>query len=253
MLDFTDKVVLVTGASRGIGRAIAQMFAKQGATLIIHYHQNRAAAEQTAVSLPNNNHLILQADMKDAAGIKEMVETAVSAKGRIDILINNAGIFEAHPIESVSYHKWQAAWERIINTNLIGIANLTYCVSQQMINQGGGRIVNISSRGAFRGEPLAPAYGASKAGLNAMSQSLAKQLAPHNIFVGVVAPGFVETDMAADHLASSHGDGIRNQSPLKRVAKPEEVAYAALFLASDGAQFMTGAIIDVNGASYLRT
>ncbi len=253
MMNFTNKVVLVTGASRGIGRSIAQMFAERGATIIVHYHQNRAAAEQTAVSLPGNNHLILQADMKDAEGIKEMVQTAVSATGRIDILINNAGIFEPHPLESVSYDEWQTAWRRVIDTNLIGIANLTYCVGRQMITQGGGRIVNISSRGAFRGEPLAPAYGASKAGLNAMSQSLAKQLAPHNIFVGVVAPGFVETDMAATHLASPRGEGIRNQSPLKRVAKPEEVAYAALFLASEGAQFMTGAIIDVNGASYLRT
>jgi 3-oxoacyl-[acyl-carrier protein] reductase len=141
----------------------------------------------------------------------------------------------------------------VLDTNLIGAANATYCAAQQMIKQGGGRIVNISSRGAFRGEPDAPAYGASKAGLNAMSQSLAKYLAPYNIFVGVVAPGFVQTDMARDHLTGPQGDAIRNQSPLGRVAQPEEVAYAALFLASEGSQFMTGAIIDVNGASYLRT
>jgi NAD(P)-dependent dehydrogenase (short-subunit alcohol dehydrogenase family) len=128
-----------------------------------------------------------------------------------------------------------------------------YCAAQHMIGQGNGRIVNISSRGAFRGEPDAPAYGASKAGLNSMSQSLAKYLAPYNIFVGVVAPGFVETDMAQETLAGPEGDDIRNQSPFKRVAKPEEVAYATLFLASEGAEFMTGAIIDVNGASYLRT
>lgn len=122
-----------------------------------------------------------------------------------------------------------------------------------MIEHGGGRIVNVSSRGAFRGEPDAPAYGASKAGLNSMSQSLARALAPHNIFVGVVAPGWVETDMAADYLNGENGDSIRAQSPLGRVAKPEEVAYAVLFLASDGAEFATGTIIDVNGASYLRS
>jgi NAD(P)-dependent dehydrogenase (short-subunit alcohol dehydrogenase family) len=122
-----------------------------------------------------------------------------------------------------------------------------------MIKNGGGRIVNVSSRGAFRGEPESPAYGASKAGLNAMSQSLAKKLAKHNIFVGVVAPGFVETDMAAELLTGPEGDGIRNQSPLGRVARPEEVARAVLFLAAEGSEFMTGAIIDVNGASYLRT
>ena len=122
-----------------------------------------------------------------------------------------------------------------------------------MIQQGGGRIVNISSRGAFRGEPTAPAYGASKAALNSLGQSLAKLLAPHNIFVGTVAPGFVETDMAAERLAAADGDEIRAQSPLGRVAKPQEVAYAALFLASAGAEFSTGTIIDVNGASYLRS
>jgi NAD(P)-dependent dehydrogenase (short-subunit alcohol dehydrogenase family) len=122
-----------------------------------------------------------------------------------------------------------------------------------MMRRGGGRIVNISSRGAFRGEPTAPAYGASKAAMNSMGQSLAKALAPHNIFIGTVAPGFVETDMAARVLDTPAGDEIRNQSPLKRVAKPDEVAYAALFLASEGAEFSTGTIIDVNGASYLRS
>lgn len=122
-----------------------------------------------------------------------------------------------------------------------------------MIDQGGGRIVNISSRGAFRGEPEQPAYGASKAGLNAMRQSLAQKLAPHNIFVGGVAPGFVETDMAAARFASPEGVEIRQQSPLGRVAQPEDVAYAVLFLASPSAEFTTGTIIDVNGASYLRS
>jgi len=122
-----------------------------------------------------------------------------------------------------------------------------------MMEAGGGRIVNVSSRGAFRGEPESPAYGASKAGLNALSQSLAQKLAPHNIFVGVVAPGFVETDMAAAHLEGERGQAIRAQSPLNRVAKPEEVAHVVLFLASEGAEFTTGTIIDVNGASYLRS
>jgi NAD(P)-dependent dehydrogenase (short-subunit alcohol dehydrogenase family) len=122
-----------------------------------------------------------------------------------------------------------------------------------MIEQGGGRIVNVSSRGAFRGEPLGPAYGASKAALNSLSQSLAKYLAPHNITVSVVAPGFVQTDMALGKLTGVQGDEIRRQSPFNRVARPEEVAYAVLFLASEGAEFMTGAILDVNGASYLRT
>jgi len=121
------------------------------------------------------------------------------------------------------------------------------------MEHGGGRIVNVSSRGAFRGEPEGPAYGASKAGLNAMSQSLAQRLATHNIFVGVVAPGFVETEMGARVLDGPLGDSVRAQSPLNRVARPEEVAYAVLFLASSGSEFSTGTIIDVNGASYLRS
>ena len=122
-----------------------------------------------------------------------------------------------------------------------------------MMDHGGRRIVNVSSRGAFRGEPEAPAYGASKAGLNAMSQSMAKALAPHNIFVYGVAPGFVETEMAEFVLSGPEGDAVRRESPLGRVARPDEVARAVLFLASEGTDFMTGCILDVNGASYLRS
>ena len=254
-MNFSDKVVLVTGGSRGIGQAIAQQFAKRGARVAVHYHSNRAAAETTKASLPGGPHLIVQADMKDASAIETMVNTVAAEMGRLDVLVNNAGIYEEHPIAETSYAGWQASWQRVIETNLIGAANASYCAARVMMRQegGNGRIVNVSSRGAFRGEPLGPAYGASKAGMNAMGQSLAKYLAPFNIFVGTVAPGFVETDMAADHLAGPEGEGIRNQSPLGRVAKPEEVAYAVLFLASEGAEFLTGAIIDVNGASYLRT
>ena len=253
-MDFTGKTVLVTGGSRGIGREVARQFAERGALVAVHYNSNRQAAEETVATLPGGPHLIVQADCMDADGVQRMVETAVSHLGRLDILVNNAGIFESHPLADVSYEAWQAAWHNTLGTNLIGAANAAYCAARHMIKQGhGGRIINISSRGAFRGEPLAPAYGASKAGMNAMSQSLAKYLAPYNIFVGVVAPGFVETDMAASILSSPAGDEIRSQSPLGRVAKPEEVAYAAVFLASEGAEFMTGAIIDVNGASYLRS
>lgn len=252
-MNFSDKVVLVTGGSRGIGRAICQQFARHGAQVVVHYHSNRAAAEATAVSLPNSNHHIAQAEMANPAELARLVAEVVEKYGRIDILVNNAGIYEEHPLAEVSFAEWQAAWHNTLAVNLVGVANLCYLVGQQMIGQGYGRIVNVSSRGAFRGEPTAPAYGASKAGLNAMSQSLAKYLAPHNVFVGVVAPGFVETDMAEDLLAGEAGAGIRGQSPLNRVATPDEVAYPVLFLAAEGTQFLTGAIIDVNGASYLRT
>ncbi len=252
-MDFTDKIVLVTGASRGIGRAIAQQFAQRGARVAVHYKQNQQAAEATLALLPGGPHHIFQADVADPDAVQQLVVDVISQMGGLDILVNNAGIFEEHRLADVSYDEWQQQWQATLNANLIGPANLRYCAARHMIEHGGGRIVNVSSRGAVRGEPDAPAYGASKAGMNAMGQSLAKALAPHGIFIGTVAPGFVETDMVTEHLADERGDAIRNQSPLGRVAKPEEVAYAVLFLASDGAQFATGAIIDVNGASYLRT
>lgn len=251
--DFTGKVVLITGAAQGIGRVIARQFAERGAHVAIHFNRNQGQAEKTLASLAGSSHSIHQADIADASSVSRLVEAVISEHGRIDVLVNNAAIFEAHPIANVSYDAWQAAWTRTLNANLIGAANVSYCAAQQMIKQGGGRIVNISSRGAFRGEPDAPAYGASKAALNAMSQSLAQALAPHSIFVYVVAPGFVETERVAYRLDAPEGEGIRNQSPLKRVAKPEEVARTVLFLASEGTDFLTGGIIDVNGASYLRS
>lgn len=252
-MDFTGKKVLVTGASRGIGKAIAHQFASRGAHIAVHYNTNQTAAQETLGELPGSGHIIVQADIANPTDVQRMItETHENLHG-LDILVNNAGIYEEHPIAEVSYEDWQNSWQRVIHANLIGVANTMFCAAQVMMQQGGGRIVNVSSRGAFRGEPLGPAYGASKAGLNSLSQSLAKALAPHNIFVGVVAPGFVETDMAADILASPQGEFIRNESPLKRVAAPDDVAYVVVFLASAGAEFATGAIIDVNGASYLRT
>ena len=252
-MNFDGKVALITGAARGIGRVIAQQFAENGARVALHFHSNREAAEKGFDPLAGTSHSLHQADITDAAEASQLVEAVIRQHGRLDILVNNAAIFEAHPIAKISYEDWQASWQRTLNTNLIGAANVTFCAAQQMIQQGGGSIVNISSRGAFRGEPHAPAYGASKAALNAMSQSLAQALAPHSIFVYVVAPGFVETERVAYRLDGAEGDGIRNQSPLKRVAKPEEVAKTVLFLASEGTDFLTGGIIDVNGASYLRS
>ncbi len=253
MFRFDNKIVLVTGGSRGIGREIAKQFADLGATVAVHYVRNLTAAETTRDSLAGAGHTTVQADMQSPEQVQQAIDTVVKQYGRLDILINNAGVFVTHKIAEASFDDWQAAWKTVIDTNLIGPANACYCAAQQMIKQGGGRIVNVSSRGAFRGEPEAPAYGASKAGLNQMSQSLAKALAPHNIFVGVVAPGFVETEMAKTKLEGESGVQIRSQSPLNRVAMPDEVARAVLFLAAPGTEFMTGAIVDVNGASYLRS
>jgi 3-oxoacyl-[acyl-carrier protein] reductase len=252
-MDFSGKIVLVTGASRGIGRECARQFAQRGARVAVHYGSNRTAAEETLRMLVGSGHMVVGADMADAEAVRQMVDAVAVEMGGLDILVNNAGIYSEHPITEVDYAQWQVDWIRILQTNLIGAANAIFCAVPHMRKRGGGRVVNVSSRGAFRGEPTGPAYGASKAGMNSMGQSLAVALAPHNIFVGTVAPGWVETDMATEHLNAPGGDAIRNQSPLGRVAKPEEVAYAVLFLASEGAEFMTGAILDVNGASYLRT
>ena len=252
-MKFDNKIVLITGASRGIGREVAKQFADRGATIAIHYNSNRTAAEETQSMLSGDGHIIVQTNMDDAEGIQQMVESVIEQLGRVDILVNNAGIYEEFPLDEVSYEEWQGHFRRVLDVNLIGAANTTYCVAQNMIKNGGGRIVNVSSRGANRGEPTAPAYGASKAGMNIMGQSLAKLLAPHNIYIGTVAPCFTETDMVTDRLAQPDGDEIRNQSPLGRVAKPEDVAHVVVFLASEGAEYTTGTIIDVNGASYLRS
>ncbi len=250
---FDGKSVLVTGGSRGIGRAIALGFAARGARVAVHYGSNREAAATTKALLDGAGHIILQADVADPAAVARMVDTVIERMGGLDILVNNAGIYEERPLPETSYEDWVDYFQRILNVNLLGAANAIYCAAQHMIVKGGGRIVNISSRGAFRGEPTAPAYGASKAGMNNLGQSLAQLLAPRNIFIGTVAPGFVETDMAAERLAQPDGTAIRAQSPLNRVAKPEDVAYVAMFLASEGAEYSTGAIVDVNGASYLRS
>ncbi|RMD89550.1 MAG: SDR family oxidoreductase [Calditrichaeota bacterium] len=252
-MNFSDKIVLVTGASRGIGREIARQFAEKNARVAVHYHKNAQSAQETLSKLAGTGHAIFQADLTDAQQIEKLVGSVIEKMETIDILVNNAGIFEEHPIQEVDYTRWQEAWQETLATNLLGPANLTFCVVNHMIKHGGGKIVNVSSRGAFRGEPDAPAYGASKAGLNAMSQSLAKALAPYNIFIYVVAPGFVETDMARPILQGPAGEAIRQQSPLGRVARPDEVARTVVFLASEGTDFLTGCIVDINGASYLRT
>ncbi|WP_405147066.1 SDR family oxidoreductase [Sphaerisporangium sp. NBC_01403] len=247
----SGRAVLVTGASRGIGRAIATAFAAAGDRVAIHHRGSADLAVRLRDELPGDGHVVVQADIADPGQVRRMADEAAEALGGIDVLVNNAGVFFHHPITEVSYEEWQAAWRETLDTNLVGAANLTWCAVRHM--RRGGRIVNVSSRGAFRGEPEGPAYGASKAGLNALGQSLAIALAPHGISVGTVAPGFVQTDMTNEHLKPPRGDAIRAQSPFGRVGLPEEIAAAVLYLASPAAEWATGSIIDLNGASYLRT
>lgn len=256
---YHGKVVLVTGGSGGIGREICRRFAAAGADVWVAYGSGSEAAEETLSRMaeagrgtPYKGRKV-QVSLLDADSVEAMVNRVADESGRIDLVVNNAGIFERHPPMETSFEDWQTAWGRTLGINLQGPANVCHRAAAVMKRQGGGRIVNITSRGAFRGEPECPAYGASKAGLNSLSQSLALALAPHGIQVFAVAPGFVETAMARPYLTGEMADAIRNQSPLGRVAKVGDVAYWVLCLADDDAEFATGTIIDVNGASYLRS
>ncbi|MGE5624442.1 MAG: SDR family NAD(P)-dependent oxidoreductase [Bacillota bacterium] len=252
-MDFKGKTVLITGASRGIGRATAEAFAAAGAGVALHVRKDMKKGEELAKRLPGSGNRAFAAELTDPAACEKLVTDVAAHYGRLDVLVNNAGVYEVKPLKDLPYAEWQATWQRTLASNLFAPANLCFLAARVMRNQGDGKIINISSRGAFRGEPDAPAYGASKAGLNQLSQSLAQALAPFNIFVGVVAPGFVHTDMAAEILDGPAGEGIKKQSPLNRVATPEEVAEAVLRLAADGMMAATGCILDVNGASYLRS
>jgi 3-oxoacyl-[acyl-carrier protein] reductase len=245
------RAVLVTGASRGIGRAVAEAFAARGDRVAVHHRDSASLADSVAAGLDGSGHAVVQADLADADAVRLMVDAAHAALGGLDVLVNNAGIYVSHPITATSYADWQRAWQDTLAVNLTGAANVTWCAVQHMRHTG-GRIVNVSSRGAIRGEVEHPAYAASKGGLDSLSGSLARTLAPYGIAVATVAPGYVQTEMAAEHLSSERGDEIRAQSPFNRVATPAEIAAAVVYLASAEAEWASGAIIDLNGASYLR-
>ena len=243
--NLSNKTILITGAAGGIGEALCTSFAEANGTIILHYNSNRDKAESLLQKLPGMHHRAIQCDLSNA----DQVNTMFSAIDHVDIVINNAAVVENHEIDSLSYQDWQDIWERTIGANLIGPANIMYLASKFMIKNGGGKFINISSRGAFRGEPSAPAYGASKAGLNSLGQSLAKALAKDSVFVYTIAPRFVDTERVKNLI----DDEVRAQSPLNRVAKPQQIADTALWLATGDNEFLTGCIIDVNGASYLRS
>jgi 3-oxoacyl-[acyl-carrier protein] reductase len=245
------RAVLVTGASRGIGRAVAQAFAELGDRVAVHHRGSPGLAGEVLAGLPGEGHVVVQADLADAAAVRQMVDAAQAGLGGLDVLVNNAGTFRPHPVTEVSYEQWQDAWREVLAVNLTGAANVTWCAVQYM-KATGGRIVNVTSRGAYRGEPRHPAYGASKAGLNSFGQSMARALAPFGIAVASVAPGFVETAMARPDLDAAQGDEIRAQSPFGRVATTGEVAAAVVYLASAQAEWASGAVLDLNGASYFR-
>jgi 3-oxoacyl-[acyl-carrier protein] reductase len=246
------RAVLVTGASGGIGAAIAHAFAEAGDRVAVHYSSRREAAEQVVAALPGEGHVAVGADIADPAQARRLVDTAAEALGGLDVLVNNAGVQREHPVLGVSYEEWQDAWSHIMSINLIGPANVAYCAVQHMRDRG-GRIINVSSRSACRGEPDEIAYAAAKAGLNAMGQSLAQAVGHRGIAVTTVAPGFVDAGMADPIMAGPRGEEIRAQSPLGRVARADEVAQAVLYFASPAAEFASGAILDLFGASHLRS
>ena len=248
----SGRAVLVTGAARGIGWAIASRFAEAGDRVAILDKVSGDAAEKLVVGLGGSRHVVVEADLLDSEAVLAAVDSAAEQLGGLDVLVNNAGIFTAHPITDVDYATWQEHWRTTLGVNLVGAANVTWCAVRHL-KERGGRIVNVTSRGAFRGEPDVPAYGASKAGLNSLTQSLAIALAPHGISVSAVAPGFVATDMTTEHLKPPGGDEIRAQSPFGRVAEPEEIAAGVFYLASAQAEWASGTILDLNGASYLRS
>lgn len=253
-------VALVTGASRGIGSVIAAQLAAREVRIAAHYRSRRTEMDAVLASLPGEGHCAFAAALEDPGAVTSLWREVTTKMGAIDILINNAGLFVDHPPLSTSLESWRSAWNLTLGANLVAPADLCVQAAQHMNQRepvsptfGRGRIVNISSRGAFRGEPDSPAYGASKAGLNSLSQSLAKALAPRAIYVYCLAPGWVETEMARGPLAGPGGAEILAQHPLGRLSQPEEIASAATYCALDAPPAMTGGVIDINGASYLRT
>lgn len=247
---------LVTGASRGIGASVAHALAEAGHRVAVHAGRDGAAAEEVRAALPGRGHTVVVGDLTDPDTCARVVTETVDALGDLDVLVNNAGVYDPHAIATTSYAEWQRVWRRTLDLNLVAAANLSWLTVQHLLGRGagpaGGRLVSVGSRGAYRGEPATPAYGAAKAGLHAMTQSLAVALASHGILAAAVAPGFVETEMAREVLEGPEGDTVRAQSPFGRVASPAEVAAAVAWLATTAPLWVSGTVLDVNGASYLR-
>jgi NAD(P)-dependent dehydrogenase (short-subunit alcohol dehydrogenase family) len=247
---------LVTGASRGIGAAIAHALAAAGHRVAVHAGRDRDAAERVREALPGNGHLVVVGDLTDPDTCARLVTETIDGLGDLDVLVNNAGVFTDHPIATTGYSDWQQVWRHTVELNLLAPANLAWLAVDHLLHRAagpaGGRLISVGSRGAYRGEPATPGYGASKAGLHAMTQSLAVALAPHGILAAAVAPGFVDTEMARTILEGPDGAAVRAQSPFGRVGTPAEIARAVVWLATDAPVWISGTVLDASGASYLR-
>ena len=238
------KTALVTGASRGIGRAIALQLAAEGAKVAINFAGNTAKAEEvkTAIESQGGEALLVQADVASAEAVDEMVKKVVDAWGKIDILVNNAGITR----DGLLMRMKDADFDDVISTNLKGVYNCTKAVSKLMIKQRSGRIVNMASIVGITGNAGQTNYAAAKAGIIGFSKSAAKEFAARGITVNVVAPGFIETDMTAV-LSDNLKEAMLKDIPLGRIGKPEDIAQAVNFLVSDEAAYITGQVLRVDG------
>ena len=240
--------MLVTGASRGIGRETALQLARAGARVGINYHRSKDDADALAREI-GKDAVAIPADVADAAQAERMINTIVERFGRIDVLVNNAATFDSNPFDGDDYAHWQAGWRRTFDLNVFGAANAAFIAMRSMRKNGGGKIINVASRAAFRGETEFADYGASKAALVNLTRSIARGCAKDNIVASCVAPGFIETEMARSEL-EKHREEIERQIPLGRVGTVADVAGVILFLASPMADYLNGVTIDINGGSW---
>jgi 3-oxoacyl-[acyl-carrier protein] reductase len=244
-MEFTGKVVLVTGGSRGIGRACAVAFARAGATVVISYAGNEAAAAE-AVALAGPNARSIKFDVADTAACAAAVDEVLKGSGRLDVLVNNAGV----AIDGLAVRVKDDDWDRTLDTNLKGAFAMCRAVARPMMKQRSGAIVNLTSVVGETGNVGQTAYAASKAGLIGLTKSLARELSSRNIRVNAVSPGFIDTDMTAG-LNPELRNAMTQTIPLGRLGTADEVARAVLFLASDAASYVTGEVLKVNGGMYM--
>ena len=242
------KTALVTGASRGIGKAIALRLAKEGANIAINFAGNVAAAEEVkaAIEADGGKAILVQADVSDSAAVDAMVKTVVDTFGGIDILVNNAGITR----DGLLMRMKEEDWDAVLNTNLKSIFLCTKAVSKLMMKKRSGRIVNMSSVVGVNGNAGQANYSAAKAGAIGFTKSMAKELAGRGITVNAIAPGFIQTDMTAV-LPEAVKESMAKSIPLGRLGAPEEIAGTVLFLVSDCASYITGQVINVDGGMVM--
>jgi 3-oxoacyl-[acyl-carrier protein] reductase len=243
-----DKIALVTGGSRGIGRACVSQLAAEGAEVVFVYRANREAAEALVAELQGQGERVHaeQADVRDAQRAQQVVDQVVDQHQRLDVLVNSAGIVRDGLLGAMTAEMWR----EVIETNLFGTYNYCRAATQQMMYQRSGSIVNISSTAAEFASRGQVNYAASKGGIDGMTRSLAKELAPRKVRVNGVAPGMIETDMSKA-VRGLAGDRILEVIPMKRIGKPEEVARVVAFLASDEGSYLTGQVLRVDGGLSL--